>query len=182
METIHELDRLLTDFSSNLKNLTKDLELRSLGEFKILDFENIQELVNECNFKGLYFFEIKNNYKFLNIEDWKSDFIHRWEDERYLWKFVPNSRKSRLQRLVDSQDWIPLYIGKSKKVSSRINEHIKKELHKNTFAMKLQARENFHNEIFRISVLEVNVEHYDWIVPLFEKGLRDIYNPIVGKQ
>ncbi|MFG0592213.1 hypothetical protein ACF8C4_13915 [Myroides odoratimimus] len=183
MEGILNQDRLLKDIFESIKEeIKKEIVWRDIGEFKVSDFSDLDSSVAECNFKGIYFFEIKNNFKFDNIEHWKQDFIIRWEEGTYKRKFVPNTRKSRLNKLTENQEWIPLYIGKSRKVSTRIKEHIYKPLDKNTFAMKLKARENFNEEIFRVKALEINVEHYDWIVPLVEKELRNIYHPIVGKQ
>ncbi|AJH14547.1 hypothetical protein [Myroides profundi] len=183
MDDILNQDRLLKEiFEKIIRESRKDIIWREIGEFKVDDFGKLDNLIDECNFKGIYFFEIKNNLKFDDIEQWKQDFIDRWEERTYKRKFVPNTRKSRLNKLIENQEWIPLYIGKSRKVSTRIKEHIYKPLEKNTFAMKLAARENFNEEIFRVKVLEINVDHYDWIVPLVEKELRNIYHPIVGKQ
>ena len=75
-----------------------------------------------------------------------------------------------------------MYIGKSKKISSRIHQHIYKEIEKTTFALKLNAREHTKKEIFKLSVIKIPSENYDWIVPTLERSLRDKINPIIGKQ
>jgi len=183
MKSILEQDRLLTEIFGNItKSIRENLAPEIIGEFTIEGFNDLTPSIDKYNVKGIYFFEIKNNFKFDGIELWKEDFINRWEDDIYKHRFVPNTRKVRLNKLNENKEWIPLYLGKSRNVSSRIKEHINKELEKNTFAMKLKARENFREELFRVSVLKIDVNHYDWIVPLVEKELRNIYNPIVGKQ
>ncbi len=183
MRDIVEQDQLLTAiFEKIINSIRENVTFETIGEFTIESFNDLIPLVEECNFKGIYFFEIKNNFMFDDIELWKEDFIKKWELSDYKHRFVPNTRKIRLNMLSENREWIPLYLGKSRKVSQRIKEHVNKELEKNTFAMKLKVREHFYTETFRISVLRVDVIHYDWIVPLIEKELRNIYNPIVGKQ
>jgi len=75
-----------------------------------------------------------------------------------------------------------LYIGKSRNIGSRIHGHIYKELHKTTFALKLQARKNLKNEIFRLKTIRIDVKNYDAIVPRIEWQLRNKINPLIGKQ
>tara|TARA_R110002051_G_scaffold321505_1_gene409360 strand:- start:308 stop:553 length:246 start_codon:yes stop_codon:yes gene_type:complete len=79
-------------------------------------------------------------------------------------------------------EWIPIYIGKSKRIEGRIHEHIFKELHKTTFALKLNARENMENEKFRLKTIKCEIENYNMIVPAIEAQLRNRINPLIGKQ
>lgn len=51
-----------------------------------------------------------------------------------------------------------------------------------TYAMKLRHRTNLNNLNFRVSILNIKIENYDFIVPYIEKTLREKYKPIVGKQ
>ncbi|WP_157970322.1 hypothetical protein [Albibacterium indicum] len=80
------------------------------------------------------------------------------------------------------KEWIPLYIGKSRNIASRIHGHIFRELDKTTFAMKLKSRENLYGQRFRISYIKLDVNNYDMLVPYVERRLRNKINPIVGKQ
>ena len=183
MKDLKALDNKLTALDIDLKAMVNEVKFQEIGTFKFEDFLNQELNFNSHNFKGLYIFEIKNNGVFDNIQDWKIDFTERWCDEEFLRRFVPNVRKKRLIQLNDNnQEWIPLYIGKSKTVGKRIHEHIYKPIEKTTFAMKLKARHNLANEIFRISAAEINVDNYNWIVPVLENELRNKLNPIVGKQ
>lgn len=67
-------------------------------------------------------------------------------------------------------------------MGGRVKEHIFKELGKNTFALKLMERTNLKNETFRLSTIKLEVENYDWIVPVIENSLRNRINPIIGRQ
>lgn len=179
---IDTIDEQLVGIVEEIKKLTSHSKFKMLCEFTIENFDNYIEEINTCNFKGLYYFELKNNFQFETIEEWKNDFLLKWTDETYLRRFVPNPRKTRLKMLTENNEWIPLYIGKSRKVSVRIKEHLNKELEKHTFAMKLKARTNLYDQFFRVSVLEVNTKNYDLIVPILENELRNKINPIIGKQ
>jgi len=79
-------------------------------------------------------------------------------------------------------DWIPLYIGKSKRIEGRVHEHIFKELHKTTFALKLNARDNLKDETFRLSTIKYNAIHYNIIMPIIESQQRNKINPLIGRQ
>ena len=75
-----------------------------------------------------------------------------------------------------------IYIGKSKNISKRVYEHIFLELNKKTFAMKLFARENLIDEIFRLSAIRIEIKNYDAIIPIVESELRNRFNPLIGRQ
>lgn len=126
--------------------------------------------------------EIKNDNTFTSFNEWIDHFRVRWENEKYLKKFTPNLKKVRIKTHSDLKEWIPIYIGKSKNISTRIGEHIYKELDKTTFALKLMARENLKNETFRLQTIKIGVTNYDAIVPRIESYFRDEINPIIGKQ
>ena len=173
------------------EEITKQLELITIFT-KELHFEEICQF--ELNEKlesipwqilahsGLYLIEVKNNANFPIFEEWVNDFKVRWEDKDYLRKFTPNFKLKRIKAHTKLGEWIPLYIGKSKNIKSRLHGHIYKDLNKTTFAMKLLARENMKHEIFRISVIKLELKNYDSIIPVIENQLRNRINPLIGKQ
>ncbi|MBU2019669.1 MAG: hypothetical protein KJ941_08485 [Bacteroidetes bacterium] len=181
MEGILNIDNELTKQFDTLEKLTKKVEFIEIAQFKL---ENAADKIpwNEIVHSGIYLIEIKNNKKFESYENWIENFKQEWEDERYLRKFTPNLKKMRINAHSELIEWMPLYIGKSKNIGSRIHGHIYKELHKTTFALKLMARENLHKETFRISICKVAVRNYDAIVPRIEWQLRNKINPLIGKQ
>ena len=173
------------------EEITKQLELiriftNELHFEKICQFELNERLDNIpweiLSHSGLYLIEVKNNDNFPTFEEWVNDFKFRWEDKEYLRKFTPNFKLKRIKAHTKLEEWIPLYIGKSKNIKSRLHGHIYKDLSKTTFAMKLLARENMKKEIFKISVINLDLKNYDAIIPVIENNLRNRINPLIGKQ
>jgi len=182
MTNLKQLDEKLTALDIDLKSMVDEIQFNEIGIYTYEDFVSQGLNFKEFNFKGLYKFEIKNNGNFENIQDWIDDFTAKWNDEEFLVKSVSKIINERIQKLNKNEEWIPLYIGKSQAVGSRIKEHIYLTFDKTTSALKLNARHNLKGETFRISVAEINVHNYNWIVPVLENELRNELNPIVGKQ
>ncbi len=181
MERIKEIDTELKNQFEALNEIIRSVRFTELVDFK-LDEAAIQIPWNDIVYPGIYLIEIKNTGKYDSFNDWVENFQLEWEDEKYIKCFTPNLKKVRIRAHNELNDWMPLYIGKSKNIGSRIHEHIYKELDKTTFALKLMARSNLKNEIFRVQTLKVEVENYDAIVPRIEWQLRNRINPIIGKQ
>jgi hypothetical protein len=164
-----------------LKEEVKLIDLEDICEFK-LDDAGDKIPWDDLVYKGIYLFEIKNDNRFTDFKEWINDFKEIWETDDYRYKFTPNTKKLRIKAHKDLNDWIPIYIGKSRNVGSRIHGHIYKELNKTTFALKLLARTNLKNQTFRLKAIKVDVHNYDSIVPKIEWQLRNRINPIIGKQ
>jgi len=92
-------------------------------------------------------------------------------------EFTPCIKKKRISvhssLTTNLNEWIPLYIGKSKKINRRVEKHIFKELNKTTYALKLKARGNLNDETFKLKTIKLEVTNYDSILPIIEKILRD---------
>jgi hypothetical protein len=172
------------EFSKQLKLLESVVD--NMTFIKICQFQvkkDIQVIPwDELEYPGIYLIEVKNNDKFLTFAEWVKEFRGRWEDQKFIKKFTPNFKKKRIQAHSKLYEWIPLYLGKSRNISKRIYDHIFKELDKPTYAMKLFARDNMRNEIFRIQAIQLKVKNYDTIIPKVEKQLRDALNPLIGRQ
>jgi len=181
LQKINDIDKELTNQFNILSKLTNQFDLTEIAQFKL---ENAADKIpwDDIVHSGIYLFEIKNNKEFDTYETWIDNLKQVWEDERYLRKFTPNLKKVRIKAHTELKEWMPLYIGKSKNLGSRIHGHIYKELHKTTFALKLMARENLHDHTFRLKVCKVSVTNYDAIVPRIEWQLRNKINPLIGKQ
>ena len=174
-----DIDIALTESFNILEDMVNRIDFTNEYEFNL---KNVQIPWDLLNFSGLYLIEIKNMGSFSNIDAWITDLKNRWEDERYLRKFTPNFKKIRIQAHNELKEWMPLYIGKSKNVKTRIYEHLYKDLNKTTFALKLLARENLQQEVFRLKTIKINVANYNEIVPRIEWQLRNRINPLIGKQ
>jgi len=181
LRSIIAIDKTITIELAKLKSIVENLNFEELPEFT-LD-ENTEVICDEnFNFKGIYLFEIKNTELNPDARVWMAAFKTLWRHPDYDRKFTPGIKAIRTKTHSLINEWVPLYIGKSRNVGNRINEHIIKELTKTTFAMKLKARKNLYGSIFRVKILKMDVENYDVIVPFLESVLRDKLNPIVGKQ
>lgn len=178
---MHNIDREITKQLDTLKEMFKEVTFNEICQFKLN--EELEAIPwNDIDYPGVYLIEIKNNNEFKSFNLWIEKFKLEWEDEKYFKKFTPNLKKIRIKEHNELSNWIPIYIGKSKKIKNRIHGHIFSELHKTTFALKLLARENFKNDTFRLSTIKVNVKNYDAMVPKIEWQLRNKINPLIGKQ
>ena len=181
MQDLELIDIELKKQFEKLSELTKTIEFKEIAQFKI---DGAAEKIpwDQITYPGLYLLEIKNDGKFKSFDTWVKHFKNEWENEEYLKKSTPNLKKLRIRAHSDLGDWVPLYIEQSRNIGSRIHGHIYKELHKTTFALKLMARKNLKDDLFRLKAIEISVDNYDSIVPRIEWQLRNRLNPLIGKQ
>lgn len=182
MNQFENLNIKLKVINDQLIEYAENLEFKVISEFTL---ENCKSIIPWDNIEGngIYYIEIKNHYHFNDFKSWVENFRNEWEDQIYKRRFVPNLQKNRIKAQQEKFDeWIPLYIGKSKNIRGRVWEHIFKDLSTNTFALKLNAREHAKKETFRLSIIQIPSENYDIIMPIIEKTLRKKLNPIVGRQ
>ena len=183
LKEILTIDNQLTDYLNSLESQAAKLEFTPLGkEFK-LNKKHIPEIPwHSFHYSGVYLFEIKNNTKFEDFSSWLNYFEPKWADPKYVASYTSNLKQKRTSQHKELRDWIPLYIGKSKSIEGRVHEHIFKELHKTTYALKLNARNNLFDETFRISTIKIDLLNYGALMPIIEASLRNKINPIIGKQ
>lgn len=182
MEKILKIDKDISSYIDELKIEANKINFNILCEFK-LDKNDIKEIPWETfHYPGVYLFEIKNNNRYDNFESWVSNFKDKWMDSKYIKCFTPNLTKKRVKEHKTLNEWIPIYIGKSKSVEGRVHEHIFKDLSKTTFALKLNSRDNLYEETFRLSTVNINLRNYNSLMPLVESTLREKINPILGRQ
>lgn len=178
---IEQIDKDITVLLEEIKEIGKGLKFEDVCEFQIKK-EIVEIPWEDLKHQGLYLIEVKNDNKHVNFQDWLNEFKSKWEDPKYIRSFTPNFKKKRIITHTDLKDWMPLYLGKSRNIRTRIRSHIFKELHKPTFAMKLLARENLKGHTFRLSKIRLDVINYDTILPKIENQLRNRINPLIGKQ
>jgi hypothetical protein len=186
--TIEEFD---TNISNYVERLKTDLVNITFNRENGIKFINSNELDSKNLFahkkeKGVYLFEL--NLDSQNLIGSKratkiKNFADAWAKKKNDSFFSSSVIKKRLQFRSDfNEQWLPIYIGKNKDIYKRIIEHIELSPKKNTYAMKLKHRINLHGLEFRVSTIEINVDNYDFIVPHIERSLREVYNPLIGKQ
>ncbi|WP_333601300.1 hypothetical protein [Flavobacterium sp.] len=177
---MENIDKKISALQIELLEFAQTLNFEESFEFSPSSLEKIQWDKIEC--QGLYLIEIKNDSKFNHFKEWADEFCLKWTDPLYIKKWVPNPKKKRLSKHSELKDWIPLYIGKSQKINARFYEHIYLRLEQPTTGLKLKARENMQNEVFRLSYINIPTQNYDWVMPVFENNLRNRINPILGRQ
>ncbi|PHR49841.1 MAG: hypothetical protein COA32_01520 [Fluviicola sp.] len=174
-----KIDESLTKIKTSISEIIEKVHFNPLCEFKL---ENCLEVIpwDDIKIQGLYLIEIKNDNSFDSFNDWLMDFDNKWSV--YNGMFTPTLKLKRIEAHNELKEWIPIYLGKSQKISDRLGGHLNLELDKKTYALKLTSRTNLVNETFRLSIINLDVEHYDIIAPLVESALRNRINPLVGKQ
>ena len=182
MENILKIDQDISSYIDELRLEAKKINLNIVCEFK-LDKHNIKEIPwDSFHYPGIYLFEIKNNNRFNDFESWVAHFKEKWMNPKYVKCFTPNLTKKRVKEHKTLNEWIPIYIGKSKSIEGRVHEHIFKELNKTTFALKLNSRDNLYDETFRLSTINIDLKNYNSLMQLIEWTLRNKINPILGRQ
>lgn len=176
MQRILDLDTQLTQMFAGLENVAHSLSFEPLGNLLEVDHEAIR-------FPGLYLIEIRVDPEPQpDIKSWMTDFKAAWDREEFKKSFVPSCQKARMKRHLKLQEWMPVYLGKSKKVGHRVWEHLHLEAEKSTFALKLKARDLLGSNQLRLSVLRLPVVNYDVLAPKLEAAMRRKFHPLVGRQ
>ena len=125
MKTLTEIDNELTINMEHLRQLFNKGSLIEICQFNLNN--NLKSIPwDDLNYSGLYLIEIKNDHKSPSIENWLENFKYKWENEKHSIKSTPRIIKKRVKELKTLNEWIPIYIGKSKSISKRVNEHIYK--------------------------------------------------------
>ncbi|SFD61138.1 hypothetical protein SAMN05518672_102611 [Chitinophaga sp. CF118] len=179
IDQFKEIDLGISNEAARLRQLADILVFDHIMEFELNnDPPSVAEHL--MHRKGVYFFQIKNKDLSLDVLSWVTAFTQLWKGADVIW--VPGIKKGRVKAHGRFDEWIPLYIGKSKNVGNRITEHIHQVKDRRTFSMKLKARTNLHGEVLRVSWIPLDVVNYDMIAPAIESMLRERINPITGKQ
>jgi len=198
-EKLIEIDKNLTEQIKVLKEYINQDYFQFLCEFKKDELDELNEidfkqtkLQNARGIKGIYLFEIYKT-ETSNYENWANEFKYRFrgnqkgDDERnglYLKKWTPNIVNKRLQKHIENTDeWIPLYIGKSANISERIISHLYSKLGKPPSALKIKERKNLKDERLRIQYIPFpsEIKEYETAATVLESALRKKINPISGK-
>lgn len=176
MRRLLEVDRQLTPLLAEIVQVASEVDMPL-----VCTLED-EPTIAAQNYPGIYRIDISTAGAMSSISEWIETFRAEWEHEHFKKKFTPNLKKKRIARHLALPDWMPLYLGKSKNVSSRVLEHINLPLEKTTFALKLKSRPAMAKYRLRLHALPVPVENYDLVVPVLESALRNRFNPLIGKQ
>lgn len=179
MNSLQQLDSRLTDLRDAFSQVAQGLA-----------FEYVCSLANEKTiatqtYAGIYLIELRTSGPHRELAPWYDSFKTDWEHPRFKEKFTPNTKKKRIKAHTSLAEWMPLYVGKSKRVASRVWEHINLDLHAKTFALKLAQRPTLKLRDMRLSTINLDkfeVKNYGLVAPALELAMRDRLNPIVGRQ
>ena len=188
IDFISSFDLKISSFVNEISNKIKEISFdqEQAITFVLTNDLDSKSLFNNTKKQGVYLFEL--NLESANLTGTKREtkiknFAEDWSNKKNTPLFSSGVIKKRLQlRANFNEQWLPLYVGKNKDVYKRIIEHIELSPEKNTYAMKLKHRTNLHGLEFRVSIIEIDVNNYDFIVPHIERSLREIYHPLIGKQ
>lgn len=179
MNSLQHLDSELSKLRSAFSQVAADVS-----------FEHVCSLTNEPlidqqTYEGVYLIEMRTSGPHRDLASWFAAFQAEWEHPSFKDKFTPNTKKKRIAAHTSLAEWMPLYVGKSKKVSARIWEHLNLELQAKTFALKLRQRPSLKLRDFRLSTINLTalgIKNYDLVAPALEQAMRNKFNPLVGKQ
>lgn len=176
MKEIEEIDAQLTPILERLVSMSMHLSFEYVCEL------SDKEMIAKQTYQGIYRIDIFTSRDNDDFASWVAKFRAEWDLPEYSKKFTCTTKDKRISRHGVLEDWMPLYIGKSKKVGVRVSDHLNLPLEARTFALKIQSRPNMRYRRFRLSTIPLNVQNYDLIAPILERELRERLNPIVGKQ
>jgi len=155
---------------------------------KPITLENISLFEDLSTGKGLYVFFAKfpfNNYEQLLEFGCKWGVMQDKAAPANCPRFHKgNSKFKTSKKSLKTNEYIPLYLGKSENIKKRVLEHIDTGLDKTVYALKLKARSDILTDIqFKLGYLEFEIKDNSYFcVELLEKEVRKVFRPIVGKQ
>lgn len=180
------IDKKVESYLHKLKSGTNWIE------FSYSDIESIK-LTKFNKMCGLYYLEVKfedNFEQFTNKKSLIDKIAVDWK-EGCSGK-CPKINKERMGtrdiKSYKNRKWIPFYLGKSKELDNRLEEHLTgAEKGEGTYKLNLQHNNNelFKNAKYRVKIIEVKElkeDKYYWVLTRIESELREKLNPICGKQ
>lgn len=176
MQQILEIDQQLTVLFAGFEKIAAELDMPLICPL------SDEAAIDRLNYPGLYRIDVSTAGGPTELSAWVNALREEWEHEDFKKSFTPNLKKKRIAQHRTLPDWMPLYLGKSKKVGARVLEHINLEMNKTTFALKLKARPAMASRSFRLHTFELPVKNYDLIAPTLETALRNRFHPLIGKQ
>lgn len=179
LNRILEIDVALSSLLDNFGGIVRSLEPQQIC--LLTD----QEMILQQKYPGIYRVDVHVGHPECdraNLSDWMRQFVEEWDHADFVGKNTPTTKLLRIRKHDELLDWMPVYIGKSTNVGSRVAQHINLPLDRRTVAMKLRARPMWNERVFRLSTIHLPVKHYELIAPLVEAELRAHVNPLVGRQ
>lgn len=183
-KTLSELSAIRQRISNNTASWKLAKHLKKSAIPLNIEADNDSLLLNSR--PGIYYFEAKFN--FLSIAE-LNDFGRSWGTIRGdngpegISRYYPNRAKHHVKRLAHNR-FIPFYLGKREDISKRIINHLDGEEKSRTYSLKLRSRPELLRAIqlkYSYCVFDISPECY-FGVEILERSVRELLNPIIGKQ
>lgn len=188
---MHDIEKLIKEAGDIRFRLTQDTNiekiLNKLNESRInfsLDDEDPFSRVNDGS--GVYFIEAK--FKF-NTKERLEKFGALWglAKGKDLISNCPRFYKGRMRpnmHKLKTCEFVPFYLGKQQNVRQRLDLHLNDSIESTTYGLKLKARREILDACdFRVSWVTFSSTSNDYFcIELIEEALREVLNPLIGKQ
>lgn len=179
LDRILQIDAALSSLFDNFGGIVRSIEPQQICLLTDLD------MVLKQKYPGIYRIDVHVGHPQTdraNSSDWIRQFVEEWDHADFVGNNTPTTKLLRIRKHDELLEWMPVYIGKSTNVGSRVAQHINLPLDRRTFAMKLRARPMWNLRVFRLSTIHLPVRRYDLIAPLVEAEAREHVNPLVGRK
>lgn len=186
-----KLEAALQDLSKARATLTNHAEIADLARYLRENQKALNLGANESRpvlpaKPGVYYFEVKFNF---STPADLAAFGDLWgriranDHDGNIPRYYPERAAHHLSDLAAGKP-IPFYLGKRESIADRIKNHIESPLSSRTYALKLLARPQLINNLkFTYSYRAFDIPSTSYYgVELIEAELRNILNPIIGKQ
>lgn len=131
---------------------------------------------------GIYVFFLKQKDKFHSFKELEE----KWNEEGIL--KTPNAINKNFENNKELNGSYSFYVGKSEKLSKRINEHLTHHNNHATYGLKLANRKNFNLHDFEIGYWVLPLDNTfskeikQFIITTLEQKVREKLNPLIGKK
>ncbi len=131
---------------------------------------------------GIYVFFLKQKHQFKSFEALEN----KWKEEGYI--KTPKAINKNFKDNKEINGSYVFYVGKSEKLSKRINEHLTHHSHYATYGLKLANRKNFNLDDFEIGYWVLPSEKLisnavkQFVITTIEQKVREKLNPLIGKK
>lgn len=155
----------------------------------LADVPALYELIGSVDERlvGLYLFEACfSGYRTQQGKPLAQTFIESWERSKKEHEPAsPGVNRGRLEKHLnrDPSGWHALYLGKGNNLRGRISDHLFGNKYKGWSCLRLGERfKVFEGVSLRLSwcAIPMGADHYDLVIPYFEKRFHELWEPIMG--
>lgn len=177
MHRIPDIDRQITQLLQPVPAIAAAIQMPV-----ICGLEDEAAVERETSFPGLYRIDVSTVGHQGDLVQWLASFKADWECDSAKGGKGSALIKKRLLQHKTLQEWMPVYVGKSRNVAERVASHIHLPFSSSTYGLKLKARPGLALRAFRLHAIELKVVNYDVLAPALESALRERFHPLIGRQ